>query len=53
MNCKNKPFFHINDIDELSKSLDGYVQAGDLVLLKGSRETALERLIEMLTRGKK
>jgi UDP-N-acetylmuramoyl-tripeptide--D-alanyl-D-alanine ligase len=53
MNCKNKPFFHINDIDGLSKSLDSYVQAGDLILLKGSRETALERLIEMLTGGKK
>jgi len=48
---KNRPFFHTEDIDELSKVLDGYVQTGDLVLLKGSRGCALERLSEMLLGG--
>jgi UDP-N-acetylmuramoyl-tripeptide--D-alanyl-D-alanine ligase len=46
-----KSFFRTNNIDELSSALDGYVQTGDLVLLKGSRGCALERLSEMLTGG--
>jgi UDP-N-acetylmuramoyl-tripeptide--D-alanyl-D-alanine ligase len=48
---KNRPFFHTEDIDGLSKALDSYVQTGDLVLLKGSRGCALERLSEMLLGG--
>jgi UDP-N-acetylmuramoyl-tripeptide--D-alanyl-D-alanine ligase len=42
-------FFHTSDIHELSSALDCYVQTGDLVLLKGSRGCALERLSGMLT----
>jgi len=48
---KNRPFFHTEDIEELSKVLDDYVRTGDLVLLKGSRGCALERLSEMLLGG--
>jgi len=48
---KGKPFFHTDNIDELSAALDSYVQTGDLVLLKGSRGCALERLTEMLVEG--
>ncbi|MDR0321141.1 MAG: UDP-N-acetylmuramoyl-tripeptide--D-alanyl-D-alanine ligase [Treponema sp.] len=46
-----KNFFHTDDINELSSALDGYVHTGDLVLLKGSRSCALERLTGMLTGG--
>jgi len=46
---KSKPFFHSGDMKELSAALDQYVQGGDLVLLKGSRGCALERLSGMLT----
>jgi len=48
---RNRPFFHTDDIDKLSCALDSFVQAGDLVLLKGSRGCALERLTEMLAGG--
>jgi len=44
-------FFHANDINELSAALDAFVKNGDLVLLKGSRGCALERLSDMLTGG--
>lgn len=44
-----KVFSHTNDINELSRALDSYVQTTDLVLLKGSRGRALERLTGMLT----
>jgi len=45
---KNKPYFHTDDIEKLSAAVDGYIQTGDLVLLKGSRLCALERLSGML-----
>jgi len=45
---KGRGFFYTNNIDELSAAIDRYVQTGDLVLLKGSRGCALERLTEML-----
>jgi len=48
MAIKGRFFYHAKDMDELSAVLDRYVQAGDLVLLKGSRGCALERLTEML-----
>ncbi|MDR1839381.1 MAG: UDP-N-acetylmuramoyl-tripeptide--D-alanyl-D-alanine ligase [Treponema sp.] len=48
---KGMNFFHTADIKELSAAIDSYVQTGDLVLLKGSRGCALERLTEMLTGG--
>jgi UDP-N-acetylmuramoyl-tripeptide--D-alanyl-D-alanine ligase len=51
LESKGKNFFHTENIDELSAALDSYVQTGDLVLLKGSRGCALERLSEMLTGG--
>jgi len=44
-----KEFFHTRDIEELSGALNSYVKQGDLVLLKGSRGCALERLTDMLT----
>jgi UDP-N-acetylmuramoyl-tripeptide--D-alanyl-D-alanine ligase len=43
------PFYHTVKIDELSRALDGYVRTGDLVLLKGSRGCALERLTGIFT----
>jgi len=46
-----KPVFYSNDINELTGAIDSYVNKGDLVLLKGSRGCALERLTEMLTGG--
>jgi UDP-N-acetylmuramoyl-tripeptide--D-alanyl-D-alanine ligase len=52
LEAKGRVFFHTQDMDELSRALDSYVKHGDLVLLKGSRGCALERLTEMLTGGK-
>ncbi|MCL1836282.1 MAG: UDP-N-acetylmuramoyl-tripeptide--D-alanyl-D-alanine ligase [Treponema sp.] len=41
-------FSHTCDMDELSRAVGGYVRDGDLVLLKGSRGCALERLCSVL-----
>jgi len=38
-------FLHTCDINELTRAVNGYVQDGDLVLLKGSRGCALERVL--------
>ncbi|MDR1869863.1 MAG: UDP-N-acetylmuramoyl-tripeptide--D-alanyl-D-alanine ligase [Treponema sp.] len=46
---KGRRFYHSKDIDELSSAIDSFLREGDLVLLKGSRGCALERLSEMLT----
>jgi UDP-N-acetylmuramoyl-tripeptide--D-alanyl-D-alanine ligase len=43
------PFFHTNSMEVLASSLGAYVGKGDLVLLKGSRGCALERLMPVLT----
>ena len=51
LTIKGRIFYHAENIDELSAVLDDYVQTGDLVLLKGSRGCALERLTGMLTGG--
>jgi UDP-N-acetylmuramoyl-tripeptide--D-alanyl-D-alanine ligase len=40
---------HTCDMDELSRALDVYIRSSDLVLLKGSRGCALERLSAVLT----
>ena len=45
---KDRPFFHFSDMGELGRALDGFVQSGDLVLLKGSRRCALEQLSAIL-----
>ncbi|MCL2267267.1 MAG: UDP-N-acetylmuramoyl-tripeptide--D-alanyl-D-alanine ligase, partial [Treponema sp.] len=45
---KNKTFLYTNDIDKLSRELGGYIKDGDMVLLKGSRGCALERLTGVL-----
>jgi len=37
-------FFHTCDINELASAVNAYVRDGDLVLLKGSRGCALERV---------
>jgi UDP-N-acetylmuramoyl-tripeptide--D-alanyl-D-alanine ligase len=42
------PFFYTDAMDELSRELADYVLPGDLVLLKGSRGCALERLNDVL-----
>ncbi len=39
-----KRFFHTCGMDELRAAVNGYVRDGDLVLLKGSRGCALERV---------
>jgi len=49
LKSKGRRYFHTTDMSELSAALDSYVQTGDIVLLKGSRGCALERLSEMLT----
>jgi UDP-N-acetylmuramoyl-tripeptide--D-alanyl-D-alanine ligase len=41
-------YFHTNDMEELASSLRDYIEPGDLVLLKGSRGCALERLSPVL-----
>ena len=40
--------YHTNDIEELKKAVLGFVRDGDLVLAKGSRGLALERLTDAL-----
>ncbi|GHV89549.1 UDP-N-acetylmuramoyl-tripeptide--D-alanyl-D-alanine ligase [Spirochaetia bacterium] len=45
------PFFHTNSMDGLSRALEDFVEDGDLVLLKGSRGCALERLTAALAAG--
>jgi UDP-N-acetylmuramoyl-tripeptide--D-alanyl-D-alanine ligase len=49
-NDGGRPFFHSDDMAELSRALDTYVRSGDLVLLKGSRGCALEKLTALLER---
>jgi UDP-N-acetylmuramoyl-tripeptide--D-alanyl-D-alanine ligase len=44
-------YFHTNDLEELAASLRDYVEPGDLVLLKGSRGCALERLSPIFEGG--
>ena len=48
MKGKHKDFFFTDDIEKLSASLESFLETGDLVLLKGSRGCALERLTDML-----
>ena len=48
---KKIPFIYSDNINEISASLNNYVQTEDLILLKGSRGCALERLTDMLTGG--
>jgi UDP-N-acetylmuramoyl-tripeptide--D-alanyl-D-alanine ligase len=42
------PWFYTDIMSELSRALEQYIRAGDLVLLKGSRGCALERLSGIL-----
>ncbi|MDR2098066.1 MAG: UDP-N-acetylmuramoyl-tripeptide--D-alanyl-D-alanine ligase [Spirochaetaceae bacterium] len=44
-NSKGKFVFHTNNIDELRSKVRNGVKAGDMILLKGSRLCALERVI--------
>jgi UDP-N-acetylmuramoyl-tripeptide--D-alanyl-D-alanine ligase len=41
--------FFADTMEELARELEGYIRPGDLVLLKGSRGCALERLSGVLT----
>jgi len=45
--------FHSTDRDELVRELEGYVQPGDLVLVKGSRSMHMEYVVEALTKKTK
>jgi len=45
---RNKTFIFTKKIEELSSALENFLAKGDLVLLKGSRGCALERLTEKL-----
>lgn len=47
-NTKQMAVFHTSDIEELKKTVTDYLQQGDLVLVKGSRGMALERLTNVL-----
>ena len=49
---EGRTFFYTQDMGELSRALDTYIERGDMVLLKGSRGCALEALTEMLTEEK-
>lgn len=42
--------FWTADFESLSKALEKYLEVGDLVLLKGSRSLALERLTDVITK---
>jgi UDP-N-acetylmuramoyl-tripeptide--D-alanyl-D-alanine ligase len=53
LSLKGRDFLHTDDIEKLSAAIDSYARTGDLVLLKGSRACALERLSEMLMGGGK
>jgi UDP-N-acetylmuramoyl-tripeptide--D-alanyl-D-alanine ligase len=44
-------WFHTNKFEKLSEALEDYVRPGDLVLLKGSRGCALERLTDLFVKG--
>jgi len=47
--AKNKMLYYTDKFEELHSAVDSFLKAGDIVLLKGSRGCALERLTEMLT----
>jgi UDP-N-acetylmuramoyl-tripeptide--D-alanyl-D-alanine ligase len=44
-----KAYFYTGSMEELSRSVGEYIRPGDLVLLKGSRGCALEKLTGVLT----
>jgi UDP-N-acetylmuramoyl-tripeptide--D-alanyl-D-alanine ligase len=48
---RKTPWFHTGSMSGLSRALKEYIRAGDLVLLKGSRGCALERLMEADSAG--
>ncbi|GAB1483830.1 hypothetical protein MASR2M78_26460 [Treponema sp.] len=47
--ARGKKIFHTNEIEELSSMIQKEKMSGDLILLKGSRGTALERLSTVLS----
>jgi UDP-N-acetylmuramoyl-tripeptide--D-alanyl-D-alanine ligase len=42
------PFYHTTSMEDLENELENYLRPGDLVLLKASRDCALERLMGVL-----
>jgi UDP-N-acetylmuramoyl-tripeptide--D-alanyl-D-alanine ligase len=53
LSCAGKSFYHTEDIDDLKNALFSCVKEGDVVLLKGSRGCALERLSDLVTGSRK
>ena len=47
----NKKCFYTDNIEELTAAIDSFVRQGDIILLKGSRARALERLSPVLIGG--
>ncbi len=45
----SKKLFYTDEYEELEQHVTGYVESGDLVLLKGSRAMAMERLLSPLS----
>ncbi|MCL1928454.1 MAG: UDP-N-acetylmuramoyl-tripeptide--D-alanyl-D-alanine ligase [Treponema sp.] len=48
LNENRRKYFHTNSMDQLSKELEKEIRSGDLVLLKGSRGCALEKLSDIV-----
>jgi len=50
INGKN-PAFHASHINEINRRLKKYCQAGDVVLVKGSRSMRMERVVQFLEKN--
>jgi UDP-N-acetylmuramoyl-tripeptide--D-alanyl-D-alanine ligase len=51
LEAKKAPFFYTDAMEELTAAAASSIRRGDLVLLKGSRSCALERLTETVLAG--
>ncbi len=50
-NIETKNIFKVKDVDEAAEKVKNIIQPGDLVLIKGSRKIALEKVVEKLKKG--